>query len=157
MKRANATELLGVIVMSLLIAVYIVFAFYRVWVLFTDGQPVSALIAIGLFVLVAVGAWALARELSFGYSSNRLAQRLDLETLFAEQKIRTDEHGKPIQNDVLRAVAEYEKTIENHPKDWSLYFFYGILLRTAGQKPAARVAIRKAIALEKQNKIASNR
>ena len=67
---------IGVAVMAVLLALYIVLVAQRAWLLLVSGQPIGVAMGVALIVLPLIAAWALWRELSFGLGTQRLARLL---------------------------------------------------------------------------------
>ena len=66
---ARTRAIVGVAIMSALLALYFVFAGVRAFALLASGTPVAVAMGAALLVLPLLGAWALARELLFGLRS----------------------------------------------------------------------------------------
>ena len=66
---------IGVAVMAVLLALYIVLVGQRGWLLLQSGDPVGIAMGVALFVLPLVAVWALGRELWFGVRAERVGGR----------------------------------------------------------------------------------
>ncbi len=127
--------IIGVVVMSVLLVLYIAFASYMALLLVSTGQPLAMIFGLALFVAPAIGIWSLARELKFGRDAGALLNRF------------VDEFG-PI------ALPVYEKRAEvPEPADptWDDLLIYGLTLDSVGKRREARAAVRRAIVLAKAN------
>jgi hypothetical protein len=71
--------IIGVALMSALLALYIVFAAYQAGLLVASGQPLTLLFGLALFVAPLIGIWSLVRELVFGRQAGRLLTRYTAE------------------------------------------------------------------------------
>lgn len=137
--------------MAVLLAAYISFALYRVWVLFTSNNLVGALMGAGLLVLSLVAIWALYRELRFGFDANRLTKQLETNGQLPEDGLEARWNGMPTRTDAAGVLPKYEAAVKEHPDSWQDWQRLGILLRAAGKNGPARAAIRQAIRLERQH------
>ena len=71
--------IIGVAIMSALLALYIVFAAYQAALLVASGQPLTLFYGLALFVAPVIGIWSLVRELVFGRQAGRLLDRYTAE------------------------------------------------------------------------------
>lgn len=147
--RSQRRTAVGVAVMAVLLAAYICFALYRVWILFLTQNIVGALMGAGLLVLSLIAVWALYRELKFGYHANRLTHRLEDENALPEDGLEAKWNGMPTREDARSVLPKYEDAVHTQPDSWKDWQRFGILLRAAGQNGPARAAIRNAIRLER--------
>ncbi|MEN9910759.1 MAG: hypothetical protein RLZZ441_327, partial [Actinomycetota bacterium] len=67
--------IIGVAIMSALLALYIVFAAYQAALLVASSQPLTLVYGLALFVAPVIGLWSLVRELVFGRQAGRLLTR----------------------------------------------------------------------------------
>jgi hypothetical protein len=72
MNAKNLRTVAGVILMSALLALYIVFAAYQAALLVMSGEPFTLAFGLALFVAPIIGIWSLFRELKFGRDSQRM-------------------------------------------------------------------------------------
>ena len=144
-------QILGVILVSVILAVYIGFALHRVWILILTGDTLGALMGGALLVFSLIATWALQRELRFGVHANRLTRRLETEGELPEDGLEAQWNGMPTRQDAAAVVPQYAAATEVDPQNWRAWQRYGILLRAAGEYGPARKAIRTAIALEREH------
>ena len=71
------STILGVIAISVLLALYLVFAGYRALVMLGSGEALGVVMGLALLVLPVIGLWALIRELRFGFASAALLKSQD--------------------------------------------------------------------------------
>jgi hypothetical protein len=147
--KQTQRTIIGVAIMSALLAVYIGFALYRVVVLFMSASIVAALMGIGLLVLSLIAIWALVRELIFGYHANRLTRRLEAENELPEDGLSAGWNGMPSREDARSVLPRYEAAVETDENSWRAWQRLGIVRRAAGDNGQARFAIRRAISLER--------
>lgn len=147
--RSHTKTLIGVVTMSILLALYISFALYRVFILFASKNLIGALLGLGLLVLSLIAVLALARELLFGYHANRLTRELEKLGALPEDGLPVQWNGMPRREDALAILPKYQAASQEESDDWRNWQRYGILLRAAGKNSEARAAIRHAIKLER--------
>ena len=139
----------GAVVMTVLLALYLVFAVYYAFVLFGTGEAVAIAIGVALLVLPLFGAGFIGAEIVFGVRAEKLARRLE-----AEGRLPTEEVPVSVSGRVDRAAAEelfpvYRAAVERAPEDWSAWFRLALAYDAAGDRRRARWATREAIRLER--------
>lgn len=141
----------GALLMAGLLALYLWATAYQAWVMVASGQPIAVVMGIALFILPAIGLWALIRELMFGFRSASLGKRLASEGPMPFSDVDHRASGR-----VDRAVADaafpaYADAVDAEPESWRAWFKLGIAYDAAGDRKRARASIRQAIALAKVN------
>jgi cytochrome c-type biogenesis protein CcmH/NrfG len=144
----SATRL-GVAVMAVLLALYIVLVAQRGWLLVTSDEPVAIAMGAALLLLPVLGAWALWREVRFGTRAQALAKRLEAEGALPSEELDVRASGRPIREQADALYPAYRADVEQHPDDWRAWFRLGLLYDGAGDRSRARRAVRTAIALER--------
>ena len=139
---------IGVAVMAVLLALYIVLVAQRAWLLLTSGEPIGIAMGIGLVVLPIIAAWALGRELWFGVRAERLARRLETEGGLPEESVGVRPSGRVLREDADAVFPAYRADVEAHPGDWRAWYRLGLAYDAAGDRKRARAAVRQAIQLE---------
>ena len=127
--------LIGVIVMTALLALYIAFASYEAVLLVSTGQPLAMIFGLALFVAPAIGIWSLFRELKFGREAGALLNRF------------VEEFG-PIALPVLDKGSDVPEPAN---PTWDDLLIHGLTLDSVGKRREARAAVRRAIVLAKVN------
>ena len=117
--------IIGVAIMSALLALYIVFAAYQATLLVASGQPLTLFYGLALFVAPVIGIWSLVRELVFGRQAGRLLSRYTAEN---------GEPQVPVINRRDRAAVD-------------ALLIHGLTLDTVGRRREGRAAVRVAITL----------
>lgn len=140
---------IGVAVMAVLLAGYIVLVGQRAWLLLISGEPIGVVMGIALVVLPLVAAWALWRELSFGFAAQRLARALEAERALPAEQINVRPSGRPDRDQADALFPAYRADVEAHPDDWRAWYRLGLAYDGAGDRKRAREAIRRAITVEK--------
>ncbi|MFE4727587.1 hypothetical protein [Microbacterium sp. NPDC056736] len=142
------TARIGVAVMAVLLALYIVLVGQRAWLLMTSGEAVGVAIGIALVVLPLIAAWALGRELWFGVRAEQLGRRLEAEGGLPEDEVAVLPSGRVVRADGDAVFPAYRADAEAHPDDWRVWFRLGLAYDAAGDRRRAREAVRAAIRLE---------
>lgn len=140
---------IGVAAMAALLALYIALVAQRAWLLLTSGQPIGVVMGIALVVLPLIAAWALWRELAFGFGTQRLARLLEAQHDLPAEQIDVRPSGRPDRAQAEALFPSYRDDVEAHPDDWRAWFRLGLAYDGAGDRSRAREAMRTAIALEK--------
>lgn len=139
---------IGVAVMAVLLAVYIVLVGQRAVLLLMTGEPIGVAMGVALVVLPVIGAWGLWRELSFGLRAERLGKRLEAEGGLPDDEVDVRASGRPIREQADALFPAYRAEVEAHPDDWRAWYRLGLAYDGAGDRTRARQAVRKAIVLE---------
>ena len=139
---------IGVAVMAVLLALYIVLVGQRGWLLLQSGDPVGIAMGVALFVLPLVAVWALGRELWFGLRAERVGRRLEAEGGLPDQEVGVRPSGRIVRADGDAVFPAFRADVEAHPDDWRAWYRLGLAYDGAGDRRRAREAVRKAIALE---------
>jgi cytochrome c-type biogenesis protein CcmH/NrfG len=137
----------AVIVMAVLLALYLVLVGQRAVLFVLTGEPVAVAIGIALIVLPVVGAWALTRELLFGFAAERLGRRLDAEGGLPPEEFPARPSGRLDREAVDSAFPHYRTAVEDAPSDWRTWYRLGLAYDGAGDRRRARQAVRQAIRL----------
>jgi hypothetical protein len=145
--RARVTTIVGVIVMSALLLLYMWAAGFQAWLMITTGDPLIVVMGLALIIFPLIGVWALARELMFGIRSSRLGQRLSDEGDIALTDLPTRPSGRPDRSAADAVFPEFAAAVESAPDDWRAWFRLGLAYDASGDRRRARGAIRRAIAL----------
>jgi len=142
------TARIGVTVMAVLLALYIVLVAQRAWLLLTSGEPIAIAMGIALVVLPVIAAWALGRELWFGVQAQRLGRRLESEGGLPQESVSVRPSGRVVREDGDAVFPAYRADVEAHPADWRAWYRLGLAYDASGDRRRARAAVRQAIQLE---------
>ncbi|MCC2033832.1 hypothetical protein [Microbacterium allomyrinae] len=142
------TARIGVAVMAVLLALYIVLVGQRAWLLLVSGDPVGIAMGVGLVALPLIAAWALVRELLFGVHAQRLGRRLEDEGALPDDEVGVRPSGRVLREDGDAVFPVYRADVESHPDDWRAWYRLGLAYDAAGDRRRAREAIRTSIKLE---------
>lgn len=138
----------GVAVMAVLLAVYIVLVGQRAWLLLVSGDPVGILLGVALVVLPLLAAWALGRELWFGVRAQQLGRRLEEAGGLPSEPVDVRPSGRVVRSEADALFPAYRADAEAHPDDWRAWYRLGLAYDAAGDRRRAREAVRRAIRLE---------
>lgn len=139
---------IGVAVMAVALALYIVLVGQRAWLLLASGQPVAIAMGAALVVLPIVAVWALGRELWFGWRAEQLGTRLEREDALPADDVAVRPSGRVEREDADAVFPANRAEVEADPDDWRAWFRLGIAYDAAGDRRRARGAVRTAIRLE---------
>jgi hypothetical protein len=129
--------IIGVAIMSALLALYIVFAAFQAALLVASGQPLTLVYGLALFVAPVIGIWSLVRELVFGRQAGRLLDRYTAEN--GEPQVPVINRRDRGAVDALLATPI--------PETWQAALIHGLTLDTVGRRREGRAAVRVAITL----------
>jgi hypothetical protein len=140
---------IGVGVMALCLALYIVVVGQRAVLMLTTGEPIAIAIGVALIVMPLIGAWALVREMQFGFAADKLGRTLDAEGGMPQAETELTPSGRIAKGDVDPMIARYTAEAEAAPTEWRARFRLGVVQDAAGRRKDARASIREAIRLSR--------
>ncbi|WP_259363234.1 hypothetical protein [Microbacterium esteraromaticum] len=143
------TSRIGVAVMGAALLLYVIIAGWLAVMFLRVGTPISTGMAVALIVIAPIGAWALVRELSFGFAADRLGRRLDSEGGMPEAPDQLTPSGRLLNDDIDPLIAHYGAAVEAGPEDWRARYRLGVVQDAAGRRKDARASIREAIRLSR--------
>jgi len=118
------------------------------------GAPDAIALGIGVLLLPVVGAWVVVATLRAGVVHQRLARRA------AEDGMDLDVSALPrtpsgrIRRDAADALFEsVRREVESHPEDWRRWYRLARAYDYAGDRSRARDAMRKAVALQRDQDV----
>jgi hypothetical protein len=137
--------------MAVLLAVYLVLVGWRAVQFIATGEPIAAGIGIALIVLPVLGAWALWRELDFGWRSQQLVRRLDAEG-GGDLGLPALPSGRVDREAADAAFDGFRRDVETRPESWQAWLRLGLAYDAAGDRRRARQAVRTAITLDRASR-----
>ena len=140
---------IGVGLMAAALLLYLVVAGWLAVMFLAVGTPISIGMGITLLVLAPVGAWALVREMLFGFGADRLGRVLDAEGGMPPVETELTPSGRIARKDADAIVARYTAEAEAAPSDWRARYRLGMVQDAAGRRKDARASIREAIRLSR--------
>jgi hypothetical protein len=134
-------------VSAVVLIFYFVLVGERGVLLIADGRPVTVAFGVAVLVLPLIGAWFLWHTTQFARHAGRLGRELE-----AEGGLPVDELVRTPSGRVDRASADavFEKRkaeTEAAPDDWRNWFRLAVAYFDARDRPRARKAMQRAIAL----------
>ncbi|MFJ4997317.1 hypothetical protein ACIP5T_04150 [Microbacterium sp. NPDC088619] len=136
---------IGVGLMAAALLVYLAVAVWLAVMFFAVGTPVSIGMGVALIVLAPIGAWALVREMQFGFAADRLGRALDAEGGMPEAESELTPSGRIARADADPLIARYAEISDADPTDWRARYRLGVVQDAAGRRKDARASIREAI------------
>lgn len=146
---ARTRAIIGVAIMSVLLALYFVLAGVRAIALLQSGHVIAVLMGVALIVLPLLGIWALLREIRFGFSATKLTDELAAADQIPEELTEETEHGLQLRERADEIFPRYRDAAEATPEDWRAWQRLALVYDAAGDRKRARSAIRQAIAVKR--------
>ena len=143
---------IGVAVIAVLLALYIVLVGQRAVILLASGDAVAILMGVVLVVFPALAAWGLGREVWFGVRAERLGRSLESEGGLPEELVGVRPSGRVRREDGDAVFPAHRADVQAHPDDWRAWYRLGLAYDAAGDRRRARAAVRTAIRLETQSR-----
>ncbi|MDQ0647993.1 hypothetical protein QFZ53_002189 [Microbacterium natoriense] len=140
---------IGVALMGAALVVYLAVAVWLAVMFLVVGTPVSIGMGVALVVLAPLGAWALIREMQFGFGADRLGRVLDSEGGMPPVETDLTPSGRIARADADPLVERYTAAADAAPEDWRARYRLGVVQDAAGRRKDARASIREAIRLER--------
>jgi len=140
---------IGVALMGAALVVYLAVAVWLAVMFLVVGTPVSIGMGVALVVLAPLGAWALIREMQFGFGADRLGRVLDSEGGMPPVETDLTPSGRIARADADPVVERYTAAADAAPEDWRARYRLGVVQDAAGRRKDARASIREAIRLER--------
>jgi cytochrome c-type biogenesis protein CcmH/NrfG len=139
---------IGAAIIAVVLALYLVLVSQRAYLLLTSGDPVGIAMGVALFVLPAIAAWAIGRELWFGMRAESLGRRLEREGALPDEQLSVRPSGRVDRDEAEALFPKYRDEVESAPEDWRAWYRLGLAYDGAGDRRRARSAIRQAIRFE---------
>ncbi|MBT2485597.1 MULTISPECIES: hypothetical protein [unclassified Microbacterium] len=136
---------IGVGLMAAALLAYLAVAVWLAVMFLTVGTPVSIGMGVALIVLAPVGAWALIREMQFGFAADRLGRRLEKEDGMPPVETELTPSGRIARADADPLIARYTAEADADAADWRARYRLGVVQDAAGRRKDARASIREAI------------
>lgn len=143
--RGLRSPLWGVLLMTVLLAVYIVLVGQRAVAFLATGLAVGIGIGVALLVVAAVGAVLLVLEFRFGLRITRLGARLEREGGAPDDVVPVRPSGRPDRSVADELFPRYRAAVEAAPGDWRAWYRLGVVYDAAGDRKRARAAMRTAL------------
>ena len=127
---------------GIILAVYVIYliAFFgsvlRLW---QTGQPIAIGLGAAILVVPLIGVWILIREITFGATTEAMAQELEEQGLLPHDDLPRMPSGR-----IVKEAAD------EHPEKWQSWHRLALAYDAAGDRRRARDSMRTAISLRKQ-------
>jgi len=141
---------IGVALMAAALLVYLAVAIWLAVMFISVGTAVSIGMGITLLVLAPIGAWALVREMMFGFGADRLGRLLDAEGGMPPIETELTPSGRIARADADPLIARYTAEADAAADDWRARYRLGVVQDAAGRRKDARASIREAIRLARR-------
>jgi hypothetical protein len=139
---------IGVAIMAAVLALYLILVTQRAVLLLATGDAIAVTMGVALFVLPAIAAWAIGRELWFGIRAENVGRRLESEGALPQEQLSTRPSGRVDRDEAEALFPDYRAAVEAAPDDWRAWSRLGLAYDGAGDRRRARSAVRQAITLE---------
>lgn len=141
------TNRIGVVVMTALLALYLVFAIRYGLLLIGVGSPVAVAIGVALLVFPVIAGGALVAELVFTVRADRLGRTLDAEGGMPDEQLPLLPSGRIDRAAADAVFPRYQAEAEADPENWRAWYRLGLAYDASGDRRRARWAMRQAIRL----------
>lgn len=139
----------GVVVIGLCLILYFVLTGQWAFLYLISGTPIGIAMGAALIVLPLIGAWALLREVQFGFQAERLGAKLDAEGGMPPAETDLSPSGRLAKEDAEPLIRRYVAEADAAADDWRARYRLGVVQDAAGRRKDARASIRAAIRLAK--------
>ncbi len=141
------TTKIWIAVMTALSALYLGLMLQRGIVLLSDPNLLVKILGLALLLLPMFAFWAIAREIGFGLSSERLARKIPQQS-FDQLGLELRPSGRATKQSAERAFRQISELLQKD-ETWQNWFLLGVAYEANGDRRRARGSIRKAIELER--------
>lgn len=133
--------------MTALSVLYLGLMLQRGIVLIVDPNWIVKILGLALLLFPLFAFWAIAREIGFGVSSEKVARKMP-EDSFQQLGLELRPSGKATKESAIQAFEIASSLVQQQP-NWQNWFLLGVVYEANGDRSRARSAIRKAIELER--------
>lgn len=141
---------LGAVVMTGLTVMYVFLLGEKGWVLLQQPNVIAKLMGGLILMFPAVAIWAIIRELIFGLKIEKLAGKVEESGQWPQFNFELRPSGRPTRESANAEFERIRSLVEANEKDWLAWFTLGLAYDAAGDRRRARLAMRKALALNAQ-------
>jgi Tetratricopeptide repeat len=138
---------IGVVVMTALLVLYLVFAIRYGLLLIGVGTPIATAIGVALLVFPAIAGGALVAELVFTVRADRLGRTLEAEGGLPDEQLPLLPSGRIDRSAADTVFPKYQAAAEADPENWRAWYRLGLAYDASGDRRRARWAMRRAIRL----------
>jgi hypothetical protein len=141
--------LVGAVVLSALLLVYVVALAGRGLGLVATGEPVGVALGAAILVLPLLGAWLLVREWRMAFEVQRMADELAAAEALPVDDLPRSPGGRIDRTAADAAFVAARAEVEEDETDWRVWFRLGFAYDAAGDRRRAREALRTAVRLRR--------
>lgn len=145
MSLGRASGKAAALFMSLLLALYLFASVVLAIGFIQSGQTIGVVMGVALMALPLLGLWALIRELRFGWSSEKLIDKLEQEHQLLE--LPASATGPEARRYADEAFPALQSAVMDEPESWRAWLRLSLGYDAAGDRKRARAAARRAIEL----------
>lgn len=135
------------LLMAALLALYIVLVFQRAILLLLSGALIGVVMGVALLVIPLVAAWALTREVLFGFHTEKLVTLMAAEGPLPIDDLPHRASGRPLRDAADAEFPRFRSEVEADPESWRAWFRLGLAYDASGDRTRSRAALRQAIRL----------
>lgn len=140
---------IGVVAICLLMLVLVILLVSSAIGFMMGDELISVLIGIAVLVVTVIGVGTIARELQFGWQTEKLAKLMAAEDMLPEDDLPRTAGGR-IQRDAADAQFEvFKAETEAAPEDWRSWFRLSLGYDASGDRKRARSTMRRSIKMFK--------
>jgi len=110
-------------------------------------EPVAKIMGFFILVFPVLASWLIIREFVFGVQIERFATIVESQGKWPHFDFELRPSGRPTRESADRVFASFAKNAEQNPESAFAWFSLGLAYDAAGDRPRARKAMRKALAL----------
>lgn len=121
------------------------------WAILLIANGTTIGVGMGVLVLAfpVMGGWVIFRELKFGLGAERLGRELEANNEWPVFQLELRPSGRPTKESADENFKVFQKQAEENPGDWKSWFALSLAYDAAGDRPRAREAMVKAIAMHR--------
>lgn len=142
--------LVGAVLLSALLLLYIVAVADRGAALVRTGEPVAVLLGLAVLVLPALGVWVLLREWRMAVAVQRMADELERAGRLPVDDLPRSPGGRIDRAAADEAFAVTRADVEASPEDWAAWYRLAFAYDAAGDRRRARESLRTAARLHRR-------
>ena len=133
--------------MSALSILYLGLMLQRGIILVLDPDWLVKTLGLALLLLPLFAFWAIAKEIGFGISSERIARKIPVDS-FSKLGLEYRPSGRATKDSAAIAFDRIKELLDVDDS-WQNWFLLGVVYEANGDRRRARSAVRKAIELER--------
>ncbi|HQY33894.1 hypothetical protein [Actinotalea sp.] len=137
------------LVLTVLLALYLVAVAGRGVSLVRTGEPIGVALGAAVLVLPLLGAWLVLREWSLAAAVQRMADELAADGALPVDDLPRSPGGRIDRAAADAAFVTAREAVEAAPEDWAAWFRLGFAYDAARDRRRAREALRTAARLRR--------